>query len=143
MRILCLCLLWLVCASANAQQRDLPPDSVVAPSWSQLDAQQQSDLRPFADRWDRIPPWRRVRILERYRRWQGMPPEKRRAMREGLANYERMSPEQRWKIRRSIHAVRALPREQQLELRARWRTLTPEQRKAWLDAGGPGIAPPP
>jgi hypothetical protein len=145
MRFLCLCLLWLVCASASARPTELAPvpDNVVAPTWNQLDAQQQTDLQPFADRWDRMPAPRRLHILQRYQRWQRLPPEKREAMREGLANYQRMSPEQRQKIRRSMHVVRALPPDQQRALRQQWRAMTPEQRKAWLDAGGPGIAPPP
>jgi hypothetical protein len=142
-RFFCICLLWMVCVGASAQPAEPVPPGVVVPSWNQLDAQEQADLQPFADRWDRMPASRRVHILERYQRWQQLPPEKRQAMREGLANYQRMSPEQRQKIRESIHAVRALPPDQQHALRARWRAMTPEQRKAWLDAGGPGIAPPP
>jgi hypothetical protein len=144
-RLLCLCLMWLVCANAGASTRqgDPVPDALAAPTWNQLDPQQQSDLRPFAERWDRMPAPRRLHILKRYERWQHVPPGRRHAMREGLATYQRMSPEQRWKIRRSMHAVHALPPAQQRVLRQQWRAMTPQQRSAWLDAGGPGIAPPP
>jgi TRAP-type C4-dicarboxylate transport system substrate-binding protein len=142
-RFLCACLLSMVCVCAHAQRVAPMPDGVSVPSWNQLDPQRQAVLQPFADRWDRMPASRRVRILERYERWQHLPPEQREAMRDGLANYRHMSPEQRQKIRESMHVIRALPPDRQQALRQRWRSMTPEQRKAWLDAGGPGIAPPP
>jgi hypothetical protein len=142
-RFFCACLLSIVSVCANAQPPAPVPEGVSVPSWSQLDAQRQTDLQPFADRWDRMPASRRVQILERYERWQRLPPEQREALRDGLANYQRMSPEQRQKIRDSMHVIRTLPPDQRHALRQRWRAMTPEQRKAWLDAGGPGIAPPP
>jgi hypothetical protein len=45
-------------------------------------------------------------------------------------------------MRRSFRAMRALPPEEQGRLRAIWRGMDPQQRRAWLERGGPGIAPP-
>jgi hypothetical protein len=39
--------------------------------------------------------------------------------------------------------MRALAPTEREQLRARWRALTPQQRRDWLRAGGPGLAPPP
>ena len=60
-----------------------------------------------------------------------------------LPTLDSMSPEQRRQLRRSLHSLRDLPPDQQRRLRQNWQSLTPEQRRAWLKAGGPGIAPPP
>jgi hypothetical protein len=45
-------------------------------------------------------------------------------------------------MRRSVRAMRALPPDEQARLRALWRGMSPQQRRAWLARGGPGIAPP-
>jgi hypothetical protein len=54
-----------------------------------------------------------------------------------------MSPRQRQQLRQSLRAMRGLDMAERERLRATWRSLTPEQRREWLRAGGPGIAPPP
>ena len=68
---------------------------------------------------------------------------RREALREGIENFRQMSPEQKQQMRRSLRSVRNLPPEEKQRLREQWRSLTPEQRRVWLKAGGPGIAPPP
>lgn len=134
----------LACAPALAQNAARPaPDGVQVPSWKELSREQQADLASFADRWDRLPASRRVQILERYDRYKALPPEKREALREGAANFQQMSPQQRQKLRSSMQVLRTLPPEQQRALRQQWQGMTPEQRRAWLDAGGPGVSPPP
>ena len=120
-----------------------PATSPVAPAWKQLSARQRTNLARYAEHWDDLPPRRRLQLIEWERRWQSLPPKLRQAMREGRQNFQRLSPEQREKMRASIRAVRQLPPEQQESLRQTWRGLTPEQRRSWLDRGGPGIAPPP
>jgi hypothetical protein len=84
-----------------------------------------------------------VLLLERYEHWRQWSPERRRAVREGLRNYREMSPQQRQEMRRSLRALRMLDPAARERLREQWRSLTPEQRRAWLHAGGPGLAPPP
>jgi hypothetical protein len=39
--------------------------------------------------------------------------------------------------------MRELPPAQRQDLRRAWRALSPEQRRDWLQAGGPGLAPVP
>jgi len=119
------------------------PAGVKVPAWHELDAHQQTDLARFSDHWDRMPASRRVQILERYERWKAMPEERREALRGGVQNFQEMSPDQRQKMRRSLQVVRSLPPPEQRVLRERWQRMTPQQRRRWLDAGGPGIAPPP
>lgn len=139
-----ICLLgWLLLAIASAQAAPAVPEQVTVPAWKELSEQQQADLSHLAGRWDRLPASRRVLILERYSRWKHLPAHEREALREGARNFRQMSPRQREKMRMSMDAVRALPREQQRRLRRQWGSMTPQQRRLWLDRGGPGIAPPP
>jgi Protein of unknown function (DUF3106) len=115
------------------------PDGVRVPAWQQLNPRQRADLASFADRWDRLPASRRVQILERYDRFRSLPPEKQSALREGAVNFQQMTPQQRQKMRQSVRVVRTLPPEEQRALRRQWEAMTPEQRRAWLDEGGPGV----
>ena len=68
---------------------------------------------------------------------------RRERMREGMRNYRDLPPPLREKMRESMRAMRALPEAERKALHARWRQLSPEQRRAWLELGGPGIAPEP
>ena len=138
-------LLALGCATAVAQPQRPPaiPDGVSVPSWNQLDPRQQAELSQFSERWDRMPASRRVLILERYARWQQLPEPRRRALLEGARNFRQLSPVQRQKMRHSMMLVRSLPDDERRQLRQLWRSMTPQQRREWLDRGGPGVAPPP
>ncbi|MEO7252434.1 MAG: DUF3106 domain-containing protein [Arenimonas sp.] len=138
-------LLALGCATATAQpqRRLVIPEGVSVPSWNQLDPQQQAALSQFSERWDAMPASRRVLILERYARWEQLPEPRRRALHEGARNFRQVSPVQRQKLRRSMSLVRSLPDEERRRLRQLWRRMTPQQRREWLDRGGPGVAPPP
>jgi hypothetical protein len=120
----------------------LPP-GVQVPGWDELTPAQREILQPFGGHWDRIPAWRRVRLLENVERIQRLPPERRRAAIEGLRRYGQMNPQQRERARRSFEAMRRLPPEERRALQALWQSMTPEQRRAWLETGGPGISPPP
>lgn len=46
------------------------------------------------------------------------------------------------RMRRAFRVVRALSPVQRERLRALWRDMSPEQRRDWLERGGPGITPP-
>jgi len=145
MRALLLALL-LVFAAAPAMARPALPGpraAPTAPTWGQLTPQQQTDLAWLERDWDGMPPERRARILHRWKRWHGLPPEEQRALREGRRNFREMSPEQREHMRESWRAWAARRPEERRKLRRLWRGLTPEQRREWLQRGGPGKAPPP
>ena len=75
--------------------------------------------------------------------WNQLDARQRETLRSGMRNFRAMSPEQRQQLRRSMQSVRQLPPEEKRRLRQLWRSLTPEQRREWLKAGGPGITPPP
>ena len=122
------------------------PEGVRVPSWAELSPAQKAGLAHLEAHWDRMPASRRVEALERFERRQhflSLPPEQRRALREGARHFHEMPPELRDRMRRSIRHVQSLPPEQQRALRRQWQALTPEQRRAWLEAGGPGLAPAP
>ena len=81
--------------------------------------------------------------MERRARWDAMTPEQRDRLRHGARNFRDLPPELREKMRESMQVVRQLPEDQRRGLKERWRAMDPEQRRQWLEAGGPGLAPPP
>ena len=118
-----------------------PPPADV-PEWSRLTPDQQRRLQRLRERWHDLPPARRVRALERLRRhdrWAQLGPEDRARLRDGARNFRDLPPELRARMRASFAAIHALPEPERQRLLARWRTLTPDQRRAWLEAGGPGF----
>ena len=119
------------------------PEGVQVPAWKDLSPRQREDLARFQGNWDRMPASRRVAILERYARWQQASPQARETWREGERNFQQMSPLQRQQMRRSLAVVRELPPEKQRHLRRIWQSLSPEERREWLERGGPGLSPPP
>lgn len=122
------------------------PAGVKVPGWAELSDAQREKLASLAPQWDTLPASRRVRALEhldRKARWAAMTPEQRGKMRKGARNFRDLPPELREKMRLSMAATRALPEPERKNLFRLWRALNPEQRRAWLEAGGPGISPPP
>jgi hypothetical protein len=122
------------------------PDGVQVPAWADLSDKQREQLAPLAEQWDSLSASRRVRALERLERrerWEAMTPEQREKLRKGAQNFRDLPPELREKMRASMRAMRALPEAERRELWEVWRSRSPEQRRAWLQAGGPGLAPPP
>ena len=126
-------------------QRSQPP-GVTVPDWDQLSPDQQQGLARLREQWDQLPASRRALALERLerrQRWEAMSPEQREHIRRGARIYRNLSPEQREKLKVSMRTLRSLPEPERRQLFARWRELDPKQRRAWLEAGGPGIAPEP
>jgi len=122
------------------------PDGVRVPAWNELGEKQREQLAPLAEQWDQLPASRRVRALERLdrrERWESMTPEQREKLRKGARNFRDLPPELREKMRASMQAMRELPEAERRQLWEIWRSRSPEQRRAWLEAGGPGLAPPP
>ncbi len=122
------------------------PAGVSVPAWHELSPRQQEKLAPLRERWDQMPASRRVHALERLERrerWEAMTPEQRERLRQGARNFHELPPELRETARASFQVVRALPEPERRAILARWRALSPEQRRAWLEAGGPGIVPEP
>ncbi len=131
---------------AAPHSRGSLPEGVSVPAWSELTPEQQEKLAPLRNRWDQMPASRRVHALERMERrarWEAMTPEQRDRLRHGARNFRDLPPELREKMRESMQVVRQLPEAQRNELKQRWRAMDPEQRRRWLEAGGPGLSPPP
>jgi hypothetical protein len=63
-----------------------------------------------------------------------MTPEERTRARHGIKRWQHMSPEKREQMRALYGALRTLPEAERKALRERWKTMTPEQRRAWVEA---------
>jgi hypothetical protein len=122
------------------------PAGVQVPSWNELTPAQQQALEHLRATWDQLPASRRVHALERmerHARWEALTPEQRERLRDGARNFRDLPPELREKMRASLQATRALPADERRRLFDRWHELSPEQRRTWLEAGGPGLSPEP
>lgn len=119
-----------------------PPGEI--PRWEQLSPQQREALStPLRERWNQAAYEQRLRWLRQAERWQNLSPEERIAARQGMRAYRKADPQTREKLRDVFQNLRNASPAQRTALREKWRSLSPEQRKRWLDAGGPGNAPPP
>lgn len=104
------------------------------PAWDQLTpAQREQLIAPVRDRWNSQPE-ERQRMLERSQRWQQMTPEQRQRARHGMQRWEHMNPEQREQMRALYGKMRGLDETQRKALKEQWRAMTPEQRRAWVQA---------
>ena len=104
------------------------------PAWEQLTpAQRDALIAPIRDRWNTQPD-ERTRMLERAQRWQQMTPEQRQRARHGMQRWESMSPEQREQTRALFAKMRTLDEAQRKDLKAKWRAMSPEEHKAWVQA---------
>lgn len=119
-----------------------PPGEI--PRWEQLSPQQREALStPLRERWNQAAYEQRLRWLRQAERWQNLSPDERIAARQGMRAYRKADPQTREKLRDVFQNLRNASPAERTALREKWRSLSPEQRKQWLDAGGPGRAPPP
>lgn len=138
LRLLFACLL----AAYGAAHAAEPPREL--PSWERLSpAQREALSTPIRERWNQAAYEQRLRWLRQAERWQHLTPEERQLARQGMRRYRNADPETREKLRDIFQHMRTLPPEERQALREKWRALSPEQRRAWMQAGGPGVAPPP
>lgn len=111
------------------------------PSWDQLSqAQREQLIAPMRDRWNNSPD-ERQRMFERARRWQQMTPDERKEARQGMKRWESMDPEERVQMRALFAQMRGLDDNARRALKEKWRTMTPEQRRAWVQANPPPPKP--
>lgn len=122
----------LLAGPATAQ-----PGDAVLPEWDRLTPQQQETLVSVVrDRWNEKPD-ERERMLRRAERWQQMTPEQRRHAHHGMRRWKEMSPEGREGARVLFLRMRELPESEREDLRERWKAMTPEQRREWLQRNQP------
>lgn len=118
--------LLLLCGSAAFAQSAPPP------AWDQLTpAQREQLVAPVRERWNGASAEERGRMLEHARRWQSMTPAERAEARHGMHSWKQLPPDQREEARALYSKLRALPETEREALRARWKQMTPEQRRRW------------
>lgn len=104
------------------------------PAWEQLSAENRDILiAPTRDRWNKDPEGRE-RMLERAQRWSALTPEQRGHARHGMERWQHMSPAQRVEARALYSKMRGMDPAARKALREQWRTMTPQQRKTWVEA---------
>ena len=132
----------LLALPAFAQQRAAAPAQATPPAWEQLStADREALIAPLRDRWNNAPPEKRERMLEHARQWRTMTPDERRTAREGMQHWSHMDSQKRDEMRALFERTRDMDPEQRKALRAQWKSMTPEQRKAWIDAHPPAPRP--
>jgi hypothetical protein len=112
--------------------------------WSELsEADRAALVEPMRERWERATPEQQQRYLERARFWASLTPEQKRMARSGAERWRASDARQRGRLREAWQRLQALPPAEREAARRTWESLDAKQRRAWLDAGGPGVAPPP
>lgn len=135
--ILCTLLLAGGNAFAGGQDKPVQAPAPALPAWEQLTpAQRDLVLAPLRERWNANPA-ERARMYGHAQRWQAMTPEQRKSARRGLRHWEGMDPARRTEMRALFEKMKAMSPEQRRELRDRWHAMTPEQRRAWVQANPP------
>ena len=86
------------------------------PSWNELPQQHQEVLSSFQNDWDNLSAERREKLVRRADSWQQLPPDCREALRD------------RWR------ELRDLPPDVRASLRQRWQEMSPEERRAAMQA---------
>lgn len=124
MRVAAILMMGLVLAApAMAEQAASAPAGY--PEWNKLTQEQrQALIDPVRSRWNDNPDMREE-MFKRAQRWQRMTPEQREAAHRGMQRWENLTPDQR----KAMHE--------------QWKAMSPEQRRAWLEANGPRMPPPP
>ena len=113
---------------ALAQPGDAP-----LPEWEQLTAEQREALvAPVRARWNSEPE-KRARMLRHAERWQQMTPEEREHAHHGMKRWRGMSPERREEARALYDRMRGMSADERDALRERWKDMSGEQRRQWLE----------
>jgi hypothetical protein len=111
-----------------------PASDTSLPAWEQLTPDQREQLiAPIRDRWNAEPEQRR-RMLLHAQRWQTLSPEQRKRARHGVRRWQHMDPEHREQMRAVFDHLRAMPEPERRVFMVKWRAMSPEQKRAWLQA---------
>jgi len=130
--LLRLALLSLLLAAGLGSAHAATPAGAIPPAWEQLTpAQREQLIAPLRQRWN-SQPQSRARMLQHAQRWQQLAPDQRRRAQRGIQRLERMTPQQRQELRALYQHMQQLPEAERRRLRERLKTMTPEQRRAWL-----------
>jgi hypothetical protein len=128
--------LFVLCVPTMSAAQAPPPTrqakSPPLPAWEQLSqAQRDALIAPMRERWNQNPQ-QRIRMMNHAQRWQQMTPEQRKRAQQGKRRWDNMTPQQRAEARAMFEQGQSLSPEQRAALREKIKTMTPEQRRAWL-----------
>lgn len=104
-----------------------------APRWEQLTPEQKKALQPFAQRWNSMPPGKRLRWLVRVEKWASMSPQERTQVRRMIQRLKKLPPAKRRQLRKRLRAFVALSTKERQRLIKNWqrfRRLPVEKRRA-------------
>lgn len=102
------------------------------PRWEQLTpAQREMIVAVMRDRWNDNPA-ERGRMLRHAERWKAMTPEQRRQAHQGMHRWADMKPEDRQRMRALYDESKRLSPQEREALRRKLQSMTPEQRREWL-----------
>lgn len=114
--------------------------------WSELNRNEQTVLKPFADQWDKFSekkqkslrrwaaksPAERARIKERYADWNKLSPVQQKELTTQLNRYKQMPAAKRARLQAWHKWVKSLPVAEQNKLKQLWPTMSDSQRKAYM-----------
>ncbi len=134
---LALLALLMLSAAPLAWSHSSSQSAETLPAWEQLTpAQREQLIAPLREHWN-TQPQSRARMLHHAQRWQQLDPKQRTRARHGMHRLETMSPEQRTQARAMYEHMRNLPEAERRALRERWKKMTPEERKTWMQKNHP------
>ncbi|NIO17126.1 MAG: DUF3106 domain-containing protein [Deltaproteobacteria bacterium] len=85
------------------------------------------------ERWRKLPPERKEKIIKRYRRWEKLPPEKRERILKRYRKFKNMPPEKRERMKRRWKRMQELSPEERDNLQgtmSKFRRFSPEKKGA-------------
>ncbi len=103
-KVLTTIVLLMACVCSHAQ------DPI---AWDELSAEQQRVLKKFEGKWSELPVHKQNKLSR------------------GAQNWQNMSPEKQDKVRKRYKWYKDLPPEKKERLREKWKSMTPEERKAF------------
>jgi hypothetical protein len=121
-------------AMAGVAAAASPAADTPLPAWEQLTpAQREQLIAPIRDRWNAEPEQRR-RLLLHAQRWQTLSPDQRKRARHGVKRWQQMDPGHREQMRAVFDHLRAMPEPERAVFMRKWRAMSAEQKRAWLQA---------
>lgn len=103
-----------------------------ADQWSSLPEETRENLRRGAVRWVAMTPGERRHVESRFNQWRDLPPERRAEIRQRYEQFRSFSPAQQRALRRLHQRFQSLPPERRAEFRRRFESMSPGERRAFL-----------
>lgn len=128
---------FLLAAALGTQAFAAPqraPAQATLGNWEDLTPEQREVLiGPLRTRWNDNPA-QRAEMMGRAKHWMAMSPAERKMAQRGMHRWEKLSPAQREEAKQLYLRMKTMSPDARRALRDQWRTLTAEQRAAWLKA---------